>query len=149
MLNCLKIVFLIIKFMVHFFLFMINSKGVLYDLQKKYYTSIPNDPSPLNAQWVTGFCDAEGCFSIIIQIISPLKIKVKASFEINLHIKDSRPLRGRSQTDVNILYQIKSFFGVGNIYLRPSYNKAVYRVNKISDLINVIIPHFNAYPLLT
>ena len=49
--------------------------------------------------WLTGFTDAEGCFSIIIEIKSPLKWKVRMSFEINLHEKD-----------IDILYKIKSFF---------------------------------------
>jgi len=53
----------------------------------------------LNPYWVTGFCDAEACFSIIIPIYSEDKWKVRASFEINIHIKD-----------INILYDIKHFF---------------------------------------
>jgi len=32
---------------------------------------------------------------------------------------------------------------------RLNQNNCVYRVTKIDDLINVIIPHFNTYPLLT
>jgi len=52
----------------------------------------------LNPKWVTGFTDAEGCFSVIITILEPSKWKVGVSFEINFHIKD-----------VNILHAIKSF----------------------------------------
>lgn len=46
-----------------------------------------------------------------------------------------------------LLDRIQSFFGVGKVYIRG--NNAVYRVTAIADLINVIIPHFNEYPLLS
>ena len=40
-------------------------------------------------------------------------------------------------------------FGVGGISLDNTRNMAAFRVSSISDLTNVIIPHFNKYPLLT
>jgi hypothetical protein len=86
--------------------------------------------------WVTGFVDAEGCFSIIIEISEPLKWKVRTSFEINLHVKDA-----------DILYKIQSFFGVGAIYNRPDIKKSVYRVSNVNYLNDIIIPHFTKYPL--
>ena len=47
------------------------------------------------------------------------------------------------------MYQIQSFFGgVGRIKVDNSNNKAAYVVTKLSDLNNVIIPHFNLYPLM-
>lgn len=61
----------------------------------------------LDPNWVTGFVDAEGCFSVIIEISKDLKRKVKVSFEINLHKKDT-----------DILYKIQSFFGLGAVYTR-------------------------------
>jgi hypothetical protein len=77
---------------------------------------------------VTGFWDAEGCFSIIIVISEPFKWKVRTSFEINLHEKDA-----------DILYKIKSFFGVGAICNRPD------RVTNVNYLNEIIIPHFTKY----
>jgi len=92
----------------------------------------------INPNWITGFVDAEGCFSVIIEILDNLKWRVRTSFEIYLHIKD-----------VDILYKIQSFFGVGNVYLRAYKNIAVYRVSNIEYLRDIIIPHFNNYPLIT
>lgn len=60
------------------------------------------------------------------------------SFEINLHEKE-----------IDILYKIKSFFSVGSIYVRPNKKIVVYRVSKVNELIEVIIPHFSNYPLIT
>jgi hypothetical protein len=92
----------------------------------------------LDPMWVTGFVDAEGCFSIIIEILEPLKWRVRTSFEINLHEKDA-----------DILYKIQSFFGVGAIYNRPDRKKSVYRVSNVNYLNEVIIPHFTKYPLIS
>lgn len=38
---------------------------------------------------------------------------------------------------------------MGSVTSRRNRNLCVYRVTKIEELINVIIPHFNKYPLLT
>jgi len=47
------------------------------------------------------------------------------------------------------LYAIQQFFGVGNVYERANNESCVYRVTKLNDLVNVIIPHFMAYTLCT
>jgi len=87
---------------------------------------------------VTGFTNAEGCFTIIIEITDPLKWKVRSSFEINLHTMDT-----------DILHKIQCFFGVGSVYTRMSRKTSVYRVTNVKDLIAVIIPHFTKYPLIS
>lgn len=46
-----------------------------------------------------------------------------------------------------VLKKIQNFFGIGKIY--DVGNKTYYRVTKISDLINVIIPQFKSFPLLS
>jgi hypothetical protein len=92
----------------------------------------------INPYWITGFVDAEGCFSVIIDRSNITKWKIKTSFEINLHIKD-----------VDILHKIKSFFGVGAIYLRVNKNIAVYRISKMEYLRDIIIPHFKIYSLIS
>jgi hypothetical protein len=49
--------------------------------------------------------------------------------------------------DLALLYRIQSFFGVGNTYV--GNNSASYEVKSLKDLINVILPHFDRYPLIT
>ena len=87
---------------------------------------------------MTGFVDAEGCFSVIIEISEDFKWKVRVSFEINLHEKDKE-----------ILYKIQSFFGVGAVYHRSDKKKSVYRVTNVNYMKDVIIPHFTIYPLIS
>jgi hypothetical protein len=47
------------------------------------------------------------------------------------------------------LRQIQSFFGVGTIRVNSSNDSVYYSVTRLQDLINVIIPHFDKYPLIT
>lgn len=51
--------------------------------------------------------------------------------------------------DLPLLYRIQDYFGVGKVQMVKNKGHAVYVVNSIKDLYNVIIPHFEKYPLLT
>ena len=94
---------------------------------------------PLNPNWVTGFTDAEGSFiSSVYKRKGAKGYTVRPLFEIGLHSKD-----------VAILYKIKEFFGCGNVNIRQTRDAASFKVSSISDLKNVIIPHFKKYSLLT
>lgn len=92
----------------------------------------------LNPFWVSGFVDAEGCFTVIISERKNKTFKVSVSFEINLHVKD-----------INILYSIQNFFNVGNIIIRKDKPICVYRITKVKEIIDVIIPHFSKFPLIS
>ena len=63
---------------------------------------------------------------------------MKASIRIALHLKD-----------LALIKQIQLFFGVGSINISKRDNQAVYSVTSVKYLINVIIPHFGKYPLIT
>ena len=94
----------------------------------------------LNPNFVTGFTDGEGSFLIIIRKNPKSKIgwRVEARFTISLHKKD-----------LAILQLIKNFFnGVGNIN-KERETSVQYHVTTLQDLTNVIIPHFNKFPLIT
>jgi len=48
--------------------------------------------------------------------------------------------------DIAMLYKIQTFFGgIGSVNVKG--NTAEYRVSKIKDITEVIIPHFGEYPL--
>lgn len=49
--------------------------------------------------------------------------------------------------DIGILKRIHEFFGVGTLVVYK--NDAVFTVASVKDLINVVLPHFKSYPLLT
>lgn len=92
----------------------------------------------LSPYWVTGFSDAEGSFMIEIER-QPTRIgwRVKAIFSIHLHSKD-----------LPLLHMIQRYFGgIGFIHVAKTGKSVSFKVTKLDDLVNVIIPHFKAYPL--
>nr|YP_009364303.1 hypothetical protein [Ophiocordyceps sinensis]ARF03413.1 hypothetical protein [Ophiocordyceps sinensis]QDH07192.1 GIY-YIG endonuclease [Ophiocordyceps sinensis] len=92
----------------------------------------------MNPWFLTGFSDGEGSFILYIQKTNKTKIgwATWVAFEINLNNKD-----------LSILKEIKSYLGVGQIY-QKSNGTCVYCVRSFKE-INVIIQHFDQYPLLT
>ena len=93
----------------------------------------------LDPYWITGFVDAEGCFTVSIFEDGKFKWRIIPSFQIELHIRD-----------YDLLLQIKSFFnGVGNIYIRSNNKSAYYKVNNINSISGIVLSHFDNYPLIT
>lgn len=83
-------------------------------------------------QLLSGFVYSEGNF-----LISPdVKGNVAFRFRIRLH-KD----------DLSALEYIKFMLGVGII--RIEGNSAIYIISKLKDLIEIIVPLFSTYPLLS
>jgi len=94
--------------------------------------------SKLNAWFVTGFTDAEGCFGLYLanndKNSSGWSVIIR--FELHLHVNDYQ-----------LLEEIREFFGgVGSI--TRNGGSVHYIVRSISELEN-IIKHFDDYPLLS
>lgn len=96
----------------------------------------------LDPYWVSGFADAESNFSIKIgkDLTRYKSLRIIPEFSIELHIKD-----------LALLEKIQSFFLVGTIRKRIRGGKpsAIYSVQSIKNLTDIIIPHFNRYVLIT
>ena len=95
----------------------------------------------LNPWFITGFTDAEGSFSVSIFKNNRRKIgyEIQVNFTVGLHIKDS-----------NLLLKLKSFFNeTGKIFFDEKKNKALYNVRDLKSINEIIIPHFNLYPLIS
>ena len=93
----------------------------------------------LNPYWITGFTDAEGSFIVKIIKVSDYKLgwRIQLSFQIKLNNRDHE-----------LLTLIRDYFGVGTIR-KYKGNFSIYSVTKVDDLVSVIFPHFDQYPLLT
>lgn len=109
------------------------------NLFKRLYSTTNIQPK-IDPYWVTGFCDGESCFSLKVFKKSTSKVGwgVIPNFSIQLHIKD-----------VILLRRLHSFFGVGTIYVKENNNTVTYAVQSLRDITNIIIPHFDKYPLIT
>lgn len=92
----------------------------------------------INPWFITGFADAEGCFWLSITKDAGFASgwRVRLGFEIHLHLKDKV-----------ILEEIQNYFNVGKIYEKKD-NSVHYVVKSFKDL-EIIVKHFNAYPLIT
>ena len=84
---------------------------------------------------MTGFCDGESCFQLVIYKNPKMKSgwSVRLVFSIHLHVKE-----------IDVLYKIQKFFLVGNVTIHK--DTANYQVVSLTDLSRVI-EHFNLYPL--
>ena len=99
--------------------------------------------SKLNPNYIVGFVDGEGCFSVTFnKHESNRLLEVRLIFEIELR-----------EDDLEILERVKEVFGCGNIYRlnyerykkwRPHYK---YKVSSLKDITTKIIPFFTKYPL--
>lgn len=51
---------------------------------------------------------------------------------------------------MGILYDLQRYFNCGNIQIDSRKDDAYkFNVNKLEDILNIIIPHFDKYPLFT
>ena len=121
------------------------SNKVLSKSLNRYYSIsiIPIDTSQilrskLDPNFVSGFIDGEGSFSVTFIKDKSYKSgwQIKTSFSIGLHKKD-----------LALLEKFKIYFGVGGISSK-GVNGVQYYVNSPKDLL-MIENHLDNYPLLT
>ena len=91
----------------------------------------------LEAQWVVGFVDGEGCFYIGINSQPEMKAgyQVLPEFTVVQH-----------ERDVQLLHALKQFFGCG-VVRQNHGERMAYRVRSVEHLRERIIPFFEKHPL--
>ena len=116
-----------------------NNNG-LSDLLKEEFPNILPAPRPKvenqivhAAEWVAGFTSGEGCFFISISSQS----YVIMAFQLTQNVRDE-----------NLMKTFIKFFNCGNIYFDKTNLTFDYKVTKLSDLLNKIIPFFKEFPIL-
>ena len=94
-------------------------------------------PARLEAQWVVGFVDGEGCLFVGINPHSEMTsgFQVLPEFTVVQH-----------QRDVQLLYALKQFFGCG-VVRRNHGERLAYRVRSLDHLNEKIVPFFEKHPL--
>jgi hypothetical protein len=93
----------------------------------------------LEAQWVVGFVDGEGCFHVSINPHPEMTIgyQVLPEFTVVQH-----------KRDVQILNALKAHFGCGVVRVNHG-DRMAYRVRGKEHLLERIIPFFMRHPLKT
>ena len=91
----------------------------------------------LEAQWITGFVDGEGCFHVGINPHSDMKTghQVLPEFTVVQHERDAQ-----------ILHALKAHFECG-VVRRNHGDRMAYRVRGLEHLARRIVPFFEEHPL--
>jgi len=100
---------------------------------------------PLAVQWVVGFVDGEGCFSVPIFRNRTCRLGWQVQPEFTV-VQGAR--------SVQVLYLLERFFGCGSVDVNgrhDNHREDVWRfhVRRLADLSERIIPFFEANPLTT
>jgi hypothetical protein len=93
----------------------------------------------LDAQWITGFVDGEGCFYVGLNPHEDMtaKFQVLPEFTVVQH-----------ERDVQVLHALKAYFGCGVVRVNHA-DRMAYRVRGIKHLLEHIVPFFVKHPLKT
>jgi LAGLIDADG endonuclease len=91
----------------------------------------------LDAQWVTGFVDGEGCFFVGLNEHSDMKtgFQVLPEFTVVQH-----------ERDVQLLFALKEFFGCGVVRSNHG-DRMAFRVRGKEHLLQRVVPFFVEHPL--
>ena len=93
----------------------------------------------LQAQWIVGFVDGEGCFHIGIN----KNQKLTLGFQVLPEFTDVQ-----HECNINILYALKTYFQCGVVRRNPG-QRWCYRVRSLKHLDNIILPFFEKHELKT
>ena len=93
----------------------------------------------LDAQWITGFVDGEGCFHVGINPHGEMTagFQVLPEFTVVQH-----------ERDVQVLHALKAHFGCGVVRVNHG-DRMAYRVRSVKHLLEHIVPFFVKHPLKT
>ena len=93
----------------------------------------------LEAQWIVGFIDGEGCFHVSVNRHKeiPQGYQVLPEFTVFQH-----------ERDVQVLYALKAYFGCG-VVRKNHADQMAYKVRGIEHLTERIIPFFEKHKLKT
>lgn len=101
--------------------------------------------------WVSGFTSGEGSFQLVLRK-SESKAGLLARFSIHLHVRELDVLKGlaiyfKLYNTVNTTKDTEP--AKSNCFCVQQREKSVQlQISKFSDIINIIIPFFNQYPIL-
>ena len=97
----------------------------------------------LETQWIVGFVDGEGCFSVSINKNDTMTtgFQVLPEFTVVQH-----------KQDIKVLYALKDYFGCGVVRVNrkdKTSTRMAYRVRGLTHLLDIISPFFMKHQFKT
>ena len=97
----------------------------------------------LETQWIVGFVDGEGCFSVSINKNDTMTtgFQVLPEFTVIQH-----------EQDIKVLYALKDYFGCGVVRVNrkdKTSTRMAYRVRGLTHLLDIISPFFMKHQFKT
>ncbi len=92
------------------------------------------------AEYISGFVDGEGCFSVSFSKRPPFIVgwETKPSFSVSQNRDHAQPL-----------FIMEKYFGCGFMREGKTDDTIKYEVRRLDDLLEKVLPHFKKYPLLS
>jgi hypothetical protein len=90
--------------------------------------------------YISGYADGEGCFTVSISPRSTLRVgwEVRPSFSVS-----------QNGDRAEVLHVLQAYFGCGSIRPDRSDRTLKWETRRLDELVDRVIPHFVAYPLLS
>jgi hypothetical protein len=110
---------------------------------KRIYSFQTLMTTQLNAQWIVGFVDGEGCFNLDVHQKSDMRWRLQMQPEFTVV---------QNEIDIQILYAFKDYFQCGSVGVNRRDKHGTryhYRVKSVKDLTEKIIPFFDNHSLKT
>ena len=97
----------------------------------------------LPPQYIAGFVDGEGCFSVSIYPHPTVRYGTRFQIQPCFQVYQER-------ANVGILERIRDYFGAGRISSKgPNSTVMTLSIHSRRDLLSVVVPFFEQYPLLS
>ena len=97
----------------------------------------------LEAQWIVGFVDGEGCFHLDVHMNQTCHWKIQMQPEFTVV---------QNKVDEQVLYALKAHFECGSVLINrqdKTGTRMMYRVKNINNLNDKILPFFEKHQLKT
>ena len=96
-------------------------------------------PMILDAQWIVGFVDGEGCFFVGVNPHSEMTTGVQILPEMTIV---------QHRRDIQVLYALKEYFQCGVVRVNHG-DRMCYRVRGFENLLLKVVPFFEVHSLKT
>lgn len=109
-------------------------------MSNRYNTPALNKQNRNLPEYISGFVDGEGCFSVSFSKRQKLLVgwETKPSFSVS-----------QNHDRAEVLFLIQKYFGCGFMRRDFSDRTLKFEIRRLDDLVHKVIPHFERYPLLS